>query len=99
MQRIGLAASKMAKGRLALYNLFVVLIASFFSLFVFFIAGFSILAVLFLIFIISRGFMPSAVNASFIGITRLSLIALVVVVGIFNLLAIIKNIKLNRHKI
>ena len=43
MLRIGIAASKMSKGSLLSYNLYVILIACLFSLFIFLICGFSIL--------------------------------------------------------
>ena len=49
MLRIGIAASKMSKGSLFNYNLYVILIACLFSIFVFFICGFSILLIVFLV--------------------------------------------------
>ena len=54
MLRIGIAASKMSKGCLSSYNLYVILISCLISLFIFFISGFSILLFIFLIVQMAR---------------------------------------------
>jgi hypothetical protein len=99
MERIGIAASKMAKGNLWTYNVFVVMISCLCALLVFLICGFSILAALFLISLVFRFFMPSGFNAIWFSIVKLCLLALAVVVGLLNLVAIIKNMKLKKYKL
>lgn len=100
MERIGRAASKMAQGNLLKYNLFVVAISCLLSLLVFFASGFSVLAALFLISLILRPFMPGASDSShFFHLLKSCLIALGSVVVFLNILAIVKNIKLNKNKV
>ena len=57
MKRIGLAASKMAKGNIVLYNIYVVLISFLFSLFIFIVAGCTIIFALIIISYISTELM------------------------------------------
>ena len=96
MERIGIAASKMAKGHLIKYNLFVVLISCVFSLFVFFICGFTLAIALFLISLLFSVLLPGESHAAWIHIGKVCLIALSVLIGILNVLAIIKNIKMTK---
>ena len=53
MERIGIAASKIAQGNLFLYNFFVVAIASLFSLLVFFVSGCAIVLMLVIVAYVS----------------------------------------------
>jgi hypothetical protein len=99
MQRIGLAASRMAQGNLLKYNLFVLGISSLFSLFIFFVSGFTILLALLLISIVTRFFLPPEFSASWPEINKISMVALAVIVGFFDMLAVIKNIKFTKTKI
>ncbi len=96
MRRIGIAASKMAQGSLSKYNVFVIMIAFLCSLLLFFICGFSILAALFLVSLVCRPFLPSGFNTASPAIVRMCLVALAVVIGILNVLAVIKNVKVNK---
>jgi len=80
MRRIGIAASKMAKGDLLKYNLFVVGISFLFSLLLLGASGFVVLAALFLI--------------APIHVIKTSLAALAVIIGLLALTAIIKNFKI-----
>lgn len=95
MRRIGIAASKMARGNLPKYNVFVIVIAFLCSLLLFFICGFAILAALFLVSLVCRPFLPPEFNAAAPAIVRVCLVALAVVIGILNVLAVIKNVKVN----
>jgi len=96
MERIGIAASKMAQGNLVLYNLFVVLISILFSLFLFVIAGSSMVLALLILAYVVNGVMPLEFEKNWSGIFRLCMITLTIVVSLFNLAAILKNIRLKR---
>ena len=96
MERIGIAASKIAKGNLLLYNFFVVLLSLLFSLLVFFIAGSSIVIVLIAAaYFNSSGSFPD-LEKGWMSIMIAVLVCLFVVVNIFSLIAIAKNLKLKK---
>ena len=99
MERIGIAASKMAQGSLLKYNFFVVGISCLFSLIIFLISGFSLLVGLLLISLILRAFVPSEFTHNWIGVVKVSMGALAVLIGALNILAIIKNIKVGKSKL
>jgi len=96
MERIGIAASKIAQGNLFLYNLFVVLIAFLFSLFLFFIAGASIILALIII-----GYVVNSLSTDFgeswLLVVRFCMGVLTVVVVLFNFFAICRNFKIKLH--
>ena len=98
MERIGAAASKMARGNLLRYNIYVILISFVFSLFVFFIVGivvtFSLLIITYLVNKISpSGHVFLKLNSAFL----VCMVSLTIIIAIFNLFAISKNIKLSRN--
>jgi len=99
MLRIGIAASKMSKGSLLSYNLCVILIASLLSLLIFFICGFSILLIVFLVSLILDVIKPVDFHAGWVHMFKICLAILGTVVGIFNLIAIFKNIQFTKSKI
>ena len=99
MIRIGIAASKMSKGGVLSYNLYVVLISCLFSLFVFLICGLSILLIVFLVSLILHALKPSDFHASWVHMFKICLIVLALVVGGFNLAAIFRNIQFTKNKI
>ena len=99
MLRIGIAASKMSKGGLLSYNLYVILIACLLSLFIFFICGFFILLIVFLVSLILHALNPADFHEGWVPMSKFCLIVLAVVVGVFNLVAIFKNIQLTNNKI
>lgn len=99
MLRIGIAASKISKGRLLSYNLYVILIACLFSLFVFLICGFSILLIIFLISLMLHVLKPVDFHADWVHVFKICLIVLALVVGVFNIAAILKNIQFTKNKI
>jgi hypothetical protein len=99
MLRIGVAASKMSKGSLLSYNLYVILIACLFSLFVFFICGFSIFLIVFLVSLILHALKPADFHAGWVHMFKICLVVLGLVVGVFNIAAIFKNIQFTKNKI
>ncbi len=99
MLRIGIAASKMSKGSLFNYNLYVILIACLFSIFVFFICGFSILLIVFLVSLLLHALKPGDIQTGWVHMFKICLIVLAFVVGIFNIAAILKNIQFTKTKI
>jgi hypothetical protein len=99
MLRIGIAASKMSKGSLFNYNLYVILIACLFSLFIFLICGFSILLIIFLISLVLHALKPSDFHEGWVRMFKICLIILAVVVSVLNVVAILKNIQFTRNKI
>lgn len=96
MLRIGIAASKMSKGSLLSYNLYVILIACLFSFFIFFICGFSILLIVFLVSLILHALNPANFHADWVRMFKICLIMLALVVGCFNVAAIVKNIQFTK---
>lgn len=93
MERIGIAASKIAKGNLLLYNFFVLFIALLCSLLLFFISGtFIIIAVVIIAVLKSIGSFPDL--NQWMPIMVMILNALAVVIGVLTLYAIFKNVKL-----
>ena len=99
MLRIGIAASKMSKGGLLSYNLYVILIACFFSLLIFLICGFSILLIVFLVSITLHVLMPADFHVGWVHMFKICLIVLGLVVGVLNIVAILKNIQFTKNKI
>ncbi len=94
MKRIGIAASKMAKGNRALYNGYVVLISALFSLFIFVIAGASVVFALIIIATIGNEIMPDDnFTENWKSILTVCMVSLTVIIAIFNVFAITKNIK------
>lgn len=97
MNRIGIAASHIAKGNLLFYNMFVVLISFLFSLLVFVISG--LVIVLGLILIATLANIPSIIDFKQ-GVSSpisICMIFLGMVTSIFNLYAIGINIKIKRN--
>lgn len=99
MLRIGIAASKMSKGSLLNYNLCVILIACLFSLFIFLICGVSIFLIVLMISILLNAFRPSDVHMEWAHMLKPCLIILAVVVVVFNVIAIFKNVQWTKKKI
>lgn len=98
MERIGIAASKMAKGNLWLYNLFVIIISFLFSVFIFFISGSSIVLALIIIGYVVNGILPRDLWDDWHGVIRVCMISLTMIVSIFTLFAILRNIRLKLRK-
>ncbi len=93
MKRIGIAASKISKGNLVIYNLMVVLLSFLFSLFIFLISGCAVLLALTIIAYIASGLMPQGYErfCSFLFVVCMA--SLTVVVTIFTVMVILRNIR------
>ncbi|MCA9400662.1 MAG: hypothetical protein KC713_03485 [Candidatus Omnitrophica bacterium] len=98
MKRIGIVASRISKGNLALYNIYVVLISFLFSSFIFIIAGATVVFALAILRYVSNEIMLSDFSQQWNNILYLSMISLAVVIGIFTVIAITKNIKIRIRK-
>lgn len=96
MERIGIAASKIAKGNLGLYNFCVILLSCLFSLLVFIIAGSTLLFAFVVIFYLMDQLMPEEAKINLLPVLSKSLICLAVIIGLFNLWGIVKNIKIHK---
>ena len=99
MLRIGIAASKITKGSLLSYNLCVILISSLVSLLIFLLCGFSILIIVFLVSLGLHALKPESFHSGWVHMFKICLIVLGVVVGIFNIIAIAKNLQFTKNKI
>jgi phosphotransferase system glucose/maltose/N-acetylglucosamine-specific IIC component len=98
MKRIGIAASKIAKGNIVLYNIYVILIALLVSLLLFVLAGATILFALILIRYVANEVMGYKFEKSWWWIFSICMVCLSVVIAIFNLMALFKNIKFSSKK-
>ena len=98
MLRIGIAASKMSKGSLLSYNLYVILVACLFSFFIFLICGFSILLIIFLVSLILHAFKAVDFHMGWAHVFRICLAILALVVGFFNVVAVLRNIQFTKNK-
>ncbi|MBF0479512.1 MAG: hypothetical protein HQL26_08515 [Candidatus Omnitrophica bacterium] len=98
MKRIGIAASKIARGRLLIYNLYVLLISFLFSLFVFVIAGATLLVTLVLIWYLGKelNFFPSGKEWRMVFAMCMGF--LTAAVAIFNVIAVLVNFKIKRKR-
>ena len=98
MERIGIAASKIAKGNFFLYNLFVILISALFSLLVFLISGSAIVVALIIVAYVSSGNTFPDLEKRWMSVMTFCMACLAVVIRFFALCAIIKNIKFKKNK-
>ena len=98
MERIGIAASKIAKGNLFLYNFFVILISFLFSLLIFLISGLAVVIALAAMDCLLNDLMPAGFQKQWTSIVFLCMALLATIVGVFNLLAISKNVRFSKNK-
>lgn len=97
MERIGLVASKIAKGNLFLYNVFVILITMLFALLVFLIAGCAIVLVLTIVAYLASGDTIPDLEQGWISAMVVCMVCLAAVVGGVALFAILKNFKFKKR--
>jgi len=97
MERIGIAASKVAKGNLLIYNSFVILLATLLSLLIFFIAGCAIVITLVLFAYLTSGGNPPDLEDGWMSIMLVCMICLAVIIFLLDICAIFKNIKFKRN--
>ena len=96
MERIGIAASKIAKEGLLLYNFYVLLISMAVSLLLFLLSGTVIFAGLWMIRLFLGPLLPTMSQHYWNLIFCWALIALTFLVTLVNLIAVSKNIKLRK---
>lgn len=95
MKRIGIAASKISKGNVPLYNLYVVLIACLFSLFIFIAAGATIALALMLIGYVGTEIVGVEFKRDWSLIVMVCMAVLTIVVALFNIFAILANVRVS----
>jgi len=98
MKRIGLAASVISKGNLTLYNIYVILIAALFSLFIFIIAGSTVIFALAIIQYVGNEVMGGDFEHGWQPILGVCMAALTIVIVLFNVMAVLQNLKLPKIK-
>lgn len=98
MKRIGIAASKIAKDNAWLYHFYVVLISSLFSLFLFVVVGVIVVFALAILSYISSEIMDFSFHGRRNSILVICMVSLTVVILIFNIFAISRNIRLTNAK-
>ena len=96
MERIGIAASKIAQGNLLLYNLYVLLITFLISILLFFLAGSVTFLGLWIIRLVLRPFVPWISPGLWNLIFCYSLVALTILVALISIAAISKNIRFKK---
>ncbi|HPB68704.1 MAG TPA: hypothetical protein PLT76_00890 [Candidatus Omnitrophota bacterium] len=97
MERIGLAASKVAKGNLVVYNLIVILLSFLYCSLMFLIAGATILFSLIVLGYIVSGLLPQDYGQDWWAVIRLCMLLLTGIVAIVNLYAVGRNFKFKRE--
>jgi len=95
MKRIGIAASKISKGNVPLYNLYVVLISCLFSLFIFTAAGATIALALMLIGYVGTEIVGLEFKRDWSLIMTACMVVLTIVVALFNIFAIVINVRVS----
>ncbi len=95
MQRIGIAASRMAQGDLLKYNVFVVGISLLFSTLLFLICEFCFLAVLLIISLVLRRLVPKHFLSESGMLIQTSALWIGILVGVLCIWAIVCNIKIS----
>jgi uncharacterized membrane protein YidH (DUF202 family) len=98
MKRIGIAASRISKGNLTLYNTYVVLISALLSLAIFIVAGSTIIFALAIINYVGNEIMGVEFERSWQSILTVCMVSLTIVTTLFSLFAVSRNLKLPRMK-
>lgn len=93
MKRIGIAASRIAKENITLYNCFVFLLAGLFSFLVFVLSGVSLLLGFMLLSWIDHTFLVFDPSTGLSPVFKICMAVLAVVVGLMNMIAIGMNIR------
>jgi hypothetical protein len=95
VDRIGIAASKIARGNVFLYNVTVILLIFVFAVFIFILAGASVMLALIIVGFLVEGLLPQDFLKDWNYVIAVCMAALTVVVSFLSILAFIRNIKLN----
>jgi len=96
VERIGIAASKISKGNATLYNFYVILISFLVAFFIFIVAGFTVLFALLLIAYVGSEIVPMDFREQWPGVFKVCMVSLTIVTAIFNMVAILRNIKFTK---
>ena len=96
MERIGLTASKIAKGNLLIYNICVVFLSLVFSFLLLIMAGSAILLGLVVLGYLMNGILSPGFSQDWLAIVRFCMVALSGVIGVICVIAILRNIKIKR---
>lgn len=94
MKRIGMAASRISKGNVRLYNTYVILISMLFSVFLFLIVGLAVILAIGIVMLFGPETMTQELRDNWQTVTRMCGQALTLVVVVFNAIAIVVNMKL-----
>jgi hypothetical protein len=94
MKRIGLTASKMAKGNIWLYHVAVVFISFLFAMFIFLVCGFVIAVAMFAVAFLLQRLLPSFDQQAWMQAVRIVLRLLGILIAVGTLVAIIQNVKI-----
>lgn len=94
MDRIGIAASKIAKGNIVLYNIYICILTFLFAFFIFVVAGAAIMMALIIVGYIVNGLLPQDLLKDWNKIISVCMVSLTVVVGFFAAVALIRNFKI-----
>ncbi|MEW5894238.1 MAG: hypothetical protein AB1650_00525 [Candidatus Omnitrophota bacterium] len=93
MNRIGIAASKIAKGNIFVFNVCVVFFVFLLSFLVFIVAGLVIMLALIVLGYVVNGFLPQDLLTEWKSIVAVCMATLTAVVCFFAIVALIQNIK------
>ncbi len=96
MERIGIAASKMAQGNFFLYNFYVILLSFLLALLIFLIGGSAVMIALIVIGYFAGGVGPAHLEDEWRSVIFACLGALSFFVGLSTLAAILRNAKLHK---
>lgn len=96
MKRIGIAASKMAKDRIIVYNVYVIVISFLLSLFIFILAGSMLIFAFTIISYVGNEIMPSDFEKDWSSIFAICMISLSTIIVLFTLFAIFLNVKIQK---
>ncbi len=96
MERIGIVASKIAKGNLLLYNFFVIFITLVFSLLVFLVSGSAIVVALIGIAYLTAQGSPPDLQKGWIPIMIVCLKSLAIIIGLVVFCALAINVKFRK---
>jgi len=96
MKRIGIAASKIAKGNMILYNFYVILISALFSSFIFIISGSIVFFGLMVITYFINEILEGVGEINWVAIQQVCMITLTLIIVLFNLVAVCINLKFTK---
>ena len=97
MERIGIAASRMAHGNIFFYNIYVVLISFLFSFLIFVLSGATVFFTMVVLSYLEDELKFFRLGKDFSSIFSVCMVSLAIIMVLFNLVAISKNVKLQKH--